>query len=543
MRLIGSVLRWWKLIAFYVIVGVVGSLLVSLTTPPVYRASTTLIVSQDSASADATDYTSLLTDEHLANTYALMLHGPSLLDSTIKALDLHTTRQELGKRIRISIVPNTQLVTLSVDDSSPERAIATTDELVREFVQSIHERDKARYATMRDSLQKELSTVQTRLHDTENELEKLAYASYLPDPDAPDRLEMELAQYRADYDSLLRSYQRVGLAEARTINGIVAAEAQASDQALRPQTIFDMFMAALVGLVLGVAMALLVERVDDRLRSAQEISDRVGLPTLGVLAEADHVENVLAAKPGTAPLGHIFEVFRTLRTNLQYARLDNPPSSILVSSPSGGEGKSVIALGLAISLAQIGKKVILVDGNLRRPILHEYMGVDNSAGLTTALLDAPGRAGAHCGQTSVPGLRLLAGGPLAPNPAELMQSQRMRDLFAELGAQADFLIVDTPSLGAGPDALLLSPLCDAALLVARIGLTRRGLLREASVSFAQAGTPALGVLLNRVPHSEAVAYYNADDSTDWLNRPARLVSGFIGRLVSRLALLLQAVVR
>jgi capsular exopolysaccharide synthesis family protein len=165
------------------------------------------------------------------------------------------------------------------------------------------------------------------------------------------------------------------------------------------------------------------------------------------------------------------EAYRTLRTNIQLSSIDSPVRALLVTSASADEGKSTTLANLAVAFAQAGQRVVIVDSDLRRPSLHTIFGVANERGLTTMLLedDAP----APLVETSVPGLRLLASGPIPPNPSELLGSKRVEQAIERLRADADLLLFDAPPVLAVSDAAVLSRRVDAAMLIVSAGRTGR----------------------------------------------------------------------
>jgi len=170
-----------------------------------------------------------------------------------------------------------------------------------------------------------------------------------------------------------------------------------------------------------------------------------------------------------------------------------------VVSAEPGEGKTTTAANLAAALAQAGNRVILVDADLRRPRLHTLFGVSNNLGLTTALLPDGDPLAAHLQTTTVPGLRLLTSGPQPPNPAELVGSERMTALLAEMNTLADWVVLDTPPVLAVADAALLAHASDATLLVVDAQSTRRRSAQRAVALLTAAGAHVVGAVLNRLP--------------------------------------------
>ena len=205
------------------------------------------------------------------------------------------------------------------------------------------------------------------------------------------------------------------------------------------------------------------------------------------------------------------EAYRILRTNLQFASPDERPRTILVTSPGPGDGKSTITANLATSLAQAGVQVIAVNGDLRRPSLHNFFQVRNSVGLTSVLV-GQAKLDAALQQTMVPRVRVLPSGPIPPNPSELLGSRRMQAVLNELRELADLLLIDAPPVLAVTDAGLLARIVDACLLVISIGQTPRELAVSAKEQLEQVGARLLGVVANRVDKGTGGYYYYYHES-------------------------------
>jgi len=199
------------------------------------------------------------------------------------------------------------------------------------------------------------------------------------------------------------------------------------------------------------------------------------------------------------PRSPISEAYRTLRTNLDFAGLDRALKTLVVTSAGVGEGKSTTLANLAVVSAQAGRRVILVDADLRRPTLHEIFGLDNRVGLTTAMMDEAALASPPFQATSVEGLSVLTSGPLPPNPAELMGSRRMEEVIAALARQADQVLFDTPPVVAVTDAAVLATRVDGVLLVISAGKTRREVARTAVQRLRQINARLVGTVLTNVP--------------------------------------------
>lgn len=199
------------------------------------------------------------------------------------------------------------------------------------------------------------------------------------------------------------------------------------------------------------------------------------------------------------PRSPVAEAYRTLRTNIQFSSLEKPVQTILLTGTSGLEGKSNVLANLAVTFAQSGSRVILVDCDLRRPALDTLFGISNSSGLTSAILDEiKGNSGGilPLQRTAVENLRVLPSGPLPPNPAELLASSAMDRIIAALRAEADFVLFDSPPVVAVTDAAVLARKVDGVLLVVSAGQTKRDHAARAKQQLEKVNANILGVVLN-----------------------------------------------
>jgi capsular exopolysaccharide synthesis family protein len=206
------------------------------------------------------------------------------------------------------------------------------------------------------------------------------------------------------------------------------------------------------------------------------------------------------------PRSAVAEAYRDLRTSLSFSRLDGPLKSLVVTSAGPAEGKSTTVANLAVAMAQAGSSVIVIDADLRRASLDKCFGLSNQFGLTNALFDS-GNLSLYVRSTALERLRVLTSGPLPPNPSELLGSQRMRSLVAELGEKFDHVLIDTPPVGSVSDALVLSPMVDGVVLVVHAGGLPREVVQRVKAKLDQAQARLLGVVLNKVDIEREQPYY------------------------------------
>lgn len=210
----------------------------------------------------------------------------------------------------------------------------------------------------------------------------------------------------------------------------------------------------------------------------------------------------------TNPRSQAAEAYRSLRTNLEFSSLDKPIRSMVVTSAGMDEGKSTTLANLAVTMAQAGKRVILVDADLRRPSLHTLFGKQNNVGLTNMVVDDAVMSKPPLQETEVENLSLLASGTLPPNPAEVVGSRRMEDIIQKLLETADVVLFDAPPVVAVTDAALLASKVDGVLLVVRAGSTKRDHARRAKKLLEKVNARLIGAVLNNVSmDAQMYGYY------------------------------------
>jgi len=204
------------------------------------------------------------------------------------------------------------------------------------------------------------------------------------------------------------------------------------------------------------------------------------------------------------PKSRSAEAFRTLRTNIQFSSLDKEFKSIVVTSSGAGEGKSTVLSNLAITMAESGKKVILVDCDFRKPSIHKKMGVTNSVGITNILVQDVKKEECIV-KTTVDNLSIITSGPIPPNPAELLGTKKMRNFIDILKSEYDLVLIDAPPVLAVTDAQILSTVADGVIFVASYGEVQKNALLDAKELIDKVGGKILGIVFNKVP--EAVSGY------------------------------------
>ncbi|HKU25292.1 MAG TPA: polysaccharide biosynthesis tyrosine autokinase [Candidatus Sulfotelmatobacter sp.] len=281
-----------------------------------------------------------------------------------------------------------------------------------------------------------------------------------------------------------------------------------------PNTRLNLLLGLAVGLALGIGLGVLRTTLDNRVRGEADIRHVTDAPLLGGIAfDQDATKKPLLTQ--SAPQSPRAESFRQLRTNLQFANVSGRANTVLLTSSLPGEGKTTTATNLAIALAQAGQSVCLLDADLRRPMVNEYLGMDRNAGLTTALLGLED-VSSLLQRWGDDELYVLTSGQIPPNPSELLGSQEMKSIIAQLELTFDTVIIDAPPLLPVTDAAVLSQHVGGVVVVVGSQKTRTQDLQKSLGALEMVGSKVLGVVLNRLPvkgpDAYSYTYYRHDDS-------------------------------
>jgi capsular exopolysaccharide synthesis family protein len=338
-------------------------------------------------------------------------------------------------------------------------------------------------------------------------------------------LRREFETSRELYDGLLQRMKEVGVAAGVQENNIaVIDEALPAGGPFKPNLPRNMAMALVVGLMAGVGLALVLEFLDSTVHRTEDLEALTGRPVLGLVPmvkpkdqRKDHVDIALPERAvghysARFPKSSVSEAFRSLRTSLMFSTPEGMPKTLLVTSPGPGDGKTTTAINLATVMAQNGSRVLLIDADLRKPRLHRDFGKPQSPGLTNRIAGKVSEAGeeASIRSTDVEGLFVMPSGNSAPNPAELLSSERMGKIIDLSKRAFDHIIIDTAPILGLADAMVLSRQVDGLILVASAGKTHKDNVKSSVRRLAQVRAPILGVVLNAVDlESPDYAYYSS----------------------------------
>lgn len=297
-------------------------------------------------------------------------------------------------------------------------------------------------------------------------------------------------------------------------NAVITQRAQVPTTPTSPNVERSAILGGLIGLVLGVALAFVFERLDTSIKSKDDLERATRTTVLGLIPQVggwrdrDRARVVSLEEPSSPAA----ESYRTLRTSVQFSGIDRDLRSILVTSPRASEGKSTTAANLAVAMARTGARVVVVCCDLRRARLHEFFGLTNTVGFTSVLLgEATLDQAVQWVDRGGLSLGVLTSGPLAPNPSELLASNRAKALLDALAKTFDTVIIDTPPLLPVTDALLLSTEADGVILVATSRTTSQKQAHRAVELLRQVDATILGTVLNSVSSQGTYGYGYAYD--------------------------------
>ncbi|HEY9147028.1 MAG TPA: polysaccharide biosynthesis tyrosine autokinase [Thiobacillus sp.] len=304
----------------------------------------------------------------------------------------------------------------------------------------------------------------------------------------------EVDTNRELYDGLLQRYKEIGVAGGVSSNNIAVVDRAQRGYKFKPSLSRNLALGLLAGLMLGVLLALAFEYLDDTLKSPEDVEKQLGMSVLGVIPLLKAPMTPIRALED--PRSAFAEAYRSVRTALQFSTDTGVPRCLLVTSATPAEGKSTTALTLAKNFAQLGKRVLIIDGDLRNPSLHRTLGKSNEVGLSNYLAGAS-KATEVIQATDTPGLMYMPTGPLPPNPAELLMGPKMVSLVSIASEKFDQVIIDGPPVMGLADAPILANLAHGTLLVVEAGETRIGVAKNALKRLYAARAHVIGALLTK----------------------------------------------
>jgi len=495
-----QILKRRKLVVIVTLVtALVVAVAISSQLPSTYKATATLrMLTSTSGSADYLQY-DVRYAERLMNTYANLATSQPVLDELAQQLNLAE-----APKATVSMITNTELLEIGVEDSDPELARDAANTLSEILIAEARARYEELSKTTSDTLSAELAQSQAELEQTRQDYETALGADY-PDAEQIQILRDLLTLREGRYTTLLAQYERIrALVELQAPSISVVEPARTPRTPSQPQKPLIVGLAALLGLFGGLGLAFLLEALDTRIYSKEQIVSLSGFPILGeipalsrqrragffsdfsIQQEAVHRLSVNLFPP---------EAIRNRRSARQV---------LLVTSATLGDGKSTLTANLGVAVARSGYKTLLIDADARRPALHRIFGLPNDSGLSTILA---GETEVKLGQTihlsEHERLHVLTSGPWTPDFFALLGSAAMADLRSTLLEYFDVILIDSPAFLAVADGAILASLVDSVLLVLRLGHVRRDTILALLEQLTNLDIESIDIVLNCAPNRDA----------------------------------------
>ncbi|MBA3738292.1 MAG: polysaccharide biosynthesis tyrosine autokinase [Actinobacteria bacterium] len=494
-----AILRYRKWTILFITALVVASaLFFSYRQTPIYESETRVLVRQSTPPAGvAPTFVNLDTERALVDSAAVA----SLVQ---EQLDLPRSPEALLGSLEVSVETNTEILAIRYSDPDPLVAQRLAQGFAQAYTTFRRQQAQEQFRSQAGAIQEQIAGVEARIADIQGQIDGTE------DPEEQNTLSAQRDSLLARLGVLQQEMENLRtLTASQGTGGEVVQPANLPSSPASPALLRNGMLALAVGLALGIGLAFLRERLDERLRGREDLEAQIGAPVLATVPRArtrlgrkrrdrDDIVTLTDPKGGSA------EAYRTLRTNVQFLARTGTLRVIGIVSPAADEGKTTTAANLAVSLAHAGKRVIVVSCDLRKPRLHRCFGIPNDPGLTSVLsgmnlMDA-------IQKPKLDNLRVLASGPTPPNPAELIGSDAMERMLETLQMFADFVILDTPPLLAVSDGVSLASRCDGVLMVADARTTARGALAHAREQLEQVGAKLIGGVLNNFDPSRARYY-------------------------------------
>ncbi len=461
-----------------------------------YTATTSLVFNNTELSQQVAGLSvaSNNNQQALQNTNLKLVELGDMAEKTAGKLGGGLTKEKVDEAISVSAEGESNIVNIAATATSPVRAADIANTYANQFVSEQQNSNHAYYAAALALVNKQLAALSSK--------EKASTAGIALEDRA----------------------QSLGvLAELRNANVQVAQAATVPTSPSSPKTSRNTVLGAILGLLLGIGIAFLLERFDRRIREPKDLEAVYGLPLLGVVPESPALaRSGRKGEPAGATMSAEAEAFHLIRAHLRYFNVDKELRTLLVASAAPGDGKTTVARHLAAAAARMGSRVLLVEADLRRPTVAAQLDIASGPGLADVLIGAislqdavqptPLEQSSDGGESGRTLDVLVAGASLPPNPGELIESRAMEVLLANARSVYDLVVIDTPPLTAVSDAFPLLSKVDGVVIVGRVGRNRRDVAERLHHTLAGAGAPLLGVIANGFKASRGAYGYSYDYS-------------------------------
>ena len=504
--------RWWWLVIAAVLAALLGNI-ISRQQTPVYQATTTILIG-DSIKSPNVDRVDIQVSEALVQTYVEIARRQPVLQGVITTLNLNQSWQSLNDQIQVTLIESTQLIEIVVEANSPEMARMIADEIVNQMIllnpASVAD---ATSETVNNFNREQLESLQQRIVDGQNRLAEIdtAMSTSISEIEL-DNLQREkttlqglMVEWEKNYTQLL-----VITEPKRNPTQITVIEsAHSNNRQIRPRIQLNTILSGLVGLIIALGVIFLMDFLDDTYKSFSDFSQSEEVNILGSIRKIKGRKLADKLVAHLSPYSPVTESYRIIRSRIRFRPGDNPTRSIMVTSSMPAEGKSVTVANLAVVFAQANYKTLVVDAELRHPVLHEMFNVSNEVGLGD-LLSSPELTVEECVRdTAVNNLQILTSGMPLLDPSERLGSKRMEEILSKLKTLAEVVILDSPPVLVFADAIVLSRRIDGVIVVIQAGKTKRSAIAQTFFDLQNANANLLGSIFNQSPESDTFSVNKA----------------------------------
>jgi capsular exopolysaccharide synthesis family protein len=494
MRRIGVVLRerkWTIIIVALLVTG--AALALSFVETPVYTASAQVLVQSGPGDSAASASSAMATEKQVASSAAVA-------KAVITRLHLSTTPEALLNQVSVDVPVNTQVLNVSYSDTSPRTAQVRAQAFADAYLDFRGQQLLAALNSSLDPIKAQIEDLTAQLNSVQQQLvvEK-------------DRTKQVILNTKASslitQIGILEQQAATLSSQQNLLPGRVIEQATLPQHPSRPNYKVNALLGLFAGLSLGVLVAMLRERSEDRVRERMDLETEMGTPVLAVVPVIKGLRGSVGRDLVTVgqPDSPAAEAFRQLRVNVMFAATRTATKSILITSCGEKEGKTFTAANLAITLARSGKHVVLVSADLRKPRLDQVFGVERTSGMTDVLMERSS-ALSSLRDVGIANLAFLPSGSATSHPEELLVSGPLTAMMEELENHADFVIVDAAPILAVADASILANVCDGVLFIVDARTATTGVLGEARQQLARTGATLLGAVMANARVSALYGY-------------------------------------
>jgi len=449
--------RWWVIAIFMVVSILVTGFVTFTVLDPVYRAETSLFVGRESDKIASLDLGEFNLNKSLVSDYRQLILSRLVTKEVIEELGLDMSVETFQKKVEVTTIQDSRLFKISFESTDPQLAMDVANSLAEVLVEK-----------------------------------------------AQDIIQVK--------------------------NVRIVDVAELPQNPIKPNKRQNIVIAAILGAFIGAGVVLLLEYLDYTIKNANDVEKHLKLNTIGEIPQFEGEKRgknkgLLSGKIQssrkkrdkntispvlitiTDPKAPASEAYRSLRTNIGYSGIDKQVKLIVITSSGMAEGKSTTAANLAISLAQSGKKVLLMEGDLRKPRVHRYFSLSNDIGITDVVVKNLKIEEAIKRFKDNENLSIICSGSLPPNPTEILESKKLADLLHQLKEEFDLVLIDTPPVGQLTDGAVLASIADGVILVAASGESNIDMVKRSKAALMQVNANIIGVVLTKINKATSGSYY------------------------------------